>query len=121
VTDSLSTRTEETGPIEVLPPIRAKTWIHPWSALILIGIDALWGLGDWVAASWALTIPLSFLTAAIPIYRIQRQKNEDSSQKALCWAVFLGILAAIPTPIMGTIFGGLILTWSGLGFLRKRK
>jgi hypothetical protein len=101
--------------------VKAKHLIHPLSALILMAIDALWTMVDWNVMTLLFTVPLSFIAVALPTYFIQRSRNQDPQSKALSIAALLGILAAIPTPIMGTFVGGLILTWSGLNLLRSQR
>lgn len=79
-----------------------------------MAIDFLWTLTEWNAFTLVLTIPLSFLTVGIATGLIQRFVNKDTVGKSLTISFLLGFLAAIPTPITGTIVGVLILTLAGL-------
>jgi hypothetical protein len=86
---------------------------------LLIAVDGLWTLADWAVLAWGMTIPLSFLAVCIPTYWIQKHINGDQHGRSLALGAFLGVLAAIPTPITGTVVGGLVLAMAGLRSLRK--
>jgi len=106
---------------EVPPEQRAKSLIHPLAALLLMVIDALWTMADWATIAWIFTIPLSFFAVFLPAFFIQKQMNNDSAGKAMAVSAFLGILAAVPTPIMGTTVGAIALGLSGLRSLRRER
>src|ERR1043166_615292 len=94
-------------PLEVLPPelprpgtaARAADGppIHALSALVLLAVDNLWNLAEWVVLDWIITVPLSFVTVFVP--------------------VFLGVLAAIPASVTGTPVGIALLAWTGFSKL----
>ena len=88
--------------------------IHPLSALLLIVVDALWTMPDMAAFAWIVTIPACFLAVFLPTFFIQKLMKKDSAGKAFAVAAVLGILAAVPTPIMGTAVGAIALALSGL-------
>ncbi|MFM7101780.1 MAG: hypothetical protein ACKO3N_11495, partial [Verrucomicrobiota bacterium] len=96
------------------PPAMPSAPFHPLAATLLVVIDNLWNLADWAVLSWAFTIPLSFLTVAIPALVIQRRCRGDGWGRALAKAVFLGLLAAIPTSLTGTPVGLALLAWAGI-------
>src|SRR5438309_4085093 len=112
-------------PLEVLPPQPAQLVapsppadgrpIHALSALILIAVDSLWAVFDWLPPIWLVAIPGCFLAVFVPSYLIQKHLKKDSTGRALAFATALGVLAAIPTPITGTSVGLGVLAWSGLG------
>ena len=115
--------------VEVLPPQRAGPAppllmetppIHALSALILVAVDNLWNLADWMVIDWVVTIPLSFVTVAVPVFLIQKFLKKDSVGRALSFAALLGALAAVPTSITGTPVGLALLAWTGLGKLFGR-
>lgn len=106
---------------EMPPEQRAKSLIHPLAALLLMVIDALWTMADWATMAWIFTIPLSFFAVFLPTFFIQKHMNNDSGGKAMAVSAFLGILAAVPTPIMGTTVGAIALGLSGLRSLRWGK
>lgn len=87
--------------------------VHPLSALLLVVVDGLWTLADWAAALWLLTIPLCFLAVAVPVTLIQKILNGDGIGRACALATVLGVLAAVPTPVMGTATGAVILALAG--------
>jgi hypothetical protein len=91
--------------------------IHGLSALILVAVDSLWAIFDWVPPVWIVAIPACFAAVFIPTYLIQRHLKNDSKTRALTFATILAVLAAIPTPITGTPVGLGLLAWTGLGKL----
>ena len=112
--------------VEVLPPQPAPPVppllvegppIHALSALVLVAVDNLWNLAEWVVIDWVVTIPLSFVTVAVPVFLIQKFLKKDSVGRALSFAALLGVLAAVPTSITGTPVGLALLAWTGLGKL----
>ena len=94
--------------------------IHPLSAALLIGVDSLWTIADWAVLAWGLTIPLSFASVFLPSFLIQRYLKNDPAGKSAAVAALLGVLAAIPTPITGTMVGTLALALAGFRSLRSR-
>jgi hypothetical protein len=110
-------------PVEVLPPISATVQpreasegppIHALSALLLVTVDNLWNLTEWVVVDWVVTIPLSFLSVFIPVFFLQKHLKKDTVGRAMAIALLLGVLAAVPTSITGTPIGLALLAWSGL-------
>jgi len=92
----------------------AAPLIHPLSAILLVAVDGLWTLTDWAAAAWLVTIPASFLAVAVPTYFVQNRVKRDPAASSAAVAAALGILAAIPTPVMGTVVGAAALALAGL-------
>jgi hypothetical protein len=117
----------QTVEVEVLPPERPGPVppvigvegppIHALSALILVVVDNLWNLTEWAVVDWIVTIPLSFVTVAVPVFLLQKFLKKDSNGRALAFAFLLGALAAVPTSITGTPVGVGLLAWSGIGKL----
>ncbi len=117
--------------VEVLPPLPAQAPplaapadgqpIHALSALILVAVDSLWAVFDWVPPVWIVAIPACFAAVFVPTYLIQRHLKNDSKARAVTFATILAVLAAIPTPITGTPVGLGLLAWTGLGKLFGRK
>ena len=116
--------------LEVLPPLLAQPApsaapsdgppIHGLSALILVAVDSLWAVFDWVPPVWVVAIPGCFAAVFVPTYLIQRHLKNDSKARALTYATILAVLAAIPTPITGTPVGLGLLAWTGIGRLLGR-
>ena len=98
-------------PLPALPPDGP---VHPLAAALLIFVDNLWMLADWNAVTWFLTIPLSFLSVAFPTCFIQRFLHRDGWGTSLGKGLLLGVLAGVPTSIMGTPVGLVLLTWAGI-------
>jgi len=114
-------------PVEVLPPLSAPPAppaapaegppIHALSALILVAVDSLWAVFDWVPPVWIVAIPGCFAAVFVPTFLIQKHLKKDSSGRALTFAAILGVLAGIPTFVTGTPVGLGLLAWTGLGKL----
>jgi hypothetical protein len=117
-------------PVEVLPPLAQppvqpvapaeRSPIHSLSALILVAVDSLWAIFDWVPPVWIAAIPACFAAVFVPTYLIQRHLKQDSKSRAVTFATILAVLAAIPTPITGTPVGLGLLAWTGLGKLLSK-
>jgi hypothetical protein len=119
-----------TVPVEVLPPQPAQPVppaasaegapIHALSALILVAVDSLWAVFDWLPPVWLFAIPGCFAAVFVPTFLIQRHLKNDTKGRALTFATILAVLAAIPTPVTGTPVGLGLLAWTGLGKLLGR-
>ena len=119
------------APLEVLPPVVAQAApgaassdgqpIHALSALILVAVDSLWIPGEFLMPAWIVAIPACFAAVFVPTYLIQRHLKNDSKARALTFATMLAVLAAIPTPITGTLVGLGLLAWTGLGKILGRR
>ena len=94
--------------------------IHLLSAVVLLGVDNLWNLTEFMVIDWIITIPLSFLTVFVPVFFIQKRLKHDSALKALGWATLLGTLAAVPFSVTGTVAGSMLLAWLGINQLLNR-
>lgn len=99
---------EDSARTTVGPPI------HPLAALLLVVIDNLWMIEEWLLISWIITIPLSFLTVCLPTYFVQRHLKKDRPGRALAFAVAMGTVAAVPFSVLGTPVGLSLLAWTGL-------
>jgi hypothetical protein len=102
------------------PPGSAKAPVHPLAAILLMAVDNLWMLADWSAMAWLVTIPLSFVTVAVPTFLIQKLVQRDSFTRAAGLSCLLGLIAAIPTSIFGTPVGLALLAWTGLNKILRR-
>jgi hypothetical protein len=94
--------------------------IHALSALILVAVDSLWAVFDWLPPAWIVAVPACFGAVFVPTFLIQRHLKNDTKGRALTFATILAVLAAIPTPISGTPVGLGLLAWTGLGKLFGR-
>lgn len=104
-----------TGPTPSSGPARGGgPPIHPLAALLLLVIDNLWNLPEFLAIDWPITIPLSFLTVFVPTLLIQRLLKKNSVRRALGYGFLLGLIAAVPFSVTGTPVGLTLLAWTGL-------
>ncbi|MGH2361981.1 MAG: hypothetical protein ACRDGM_15760, partial [bacterium] len=94
-------------------PNRGGAPIHPLASTLLLCVDNLWNLADW-AGAWILTVPLSFLSVAVPTAWIQRKMHGDGWGRALVKGFLLGVVAAVPSSITGTPVGIALLAWAGM-------
>jgi hypothetical protein len=91
--------------------------IHPLAALLLVVIDNLWLLPEFLVIDLPITIPLSFLSVSVPTFFIQKLLKQQSTGRALAYAFLLGALAAVPFSVTGTPVGLAILAWTGISKL----
>jgi hypothetical protein len=112
-------RYEGTGPV---PRPRTKFWLHPTSGLLILAVDWFFFAPEAMTAEAAaiVTAPLAFLITTAGVFWIQRKRNGDTFGSALLKALLGGVLAGIPTPISGTIFGTFVLVLSGLSSWNQR-
>jgi len=113
----MAERGGEAGPAHEPPPLGGKSGqvpFHPSAAALLVVVDNLWALEDWLILTWILTIPLSFLSVAVPTYWLQRRFRQDTRRIALLKALFFGVVAAVPTSVTGTPIGLALLAWAGV-------
>jgi hypothetical protein len=117
-------------PVEVLPPLPedkptgsseshdAGAAFHPLAVTLMILVDTMWNLAEWAVIGWILTIPLSFMTVFWPALFIQHYVRKDGWGSAAAKALFLGVVAAVPTSVTGTPVGLALLAWAGIRRLR---
>lgn len=119
--------------VEVLPPESQKPTspapatpagdtppVHVLSAIALVAVDNLWNLTEFAVIDWIITIPLSFLTVFAAVFAVQKWLKRDPTLKALGWAALLGVLAAVPFSVTGTVAGSMLLAWLGINQLLSR-
>ena len=121
-------------PVDVLPPVPQdaqphlwakagepplggiKTFYHPASGVVILGVDSLIFVSE--AVSGFLDLPvmsvLAFLITFPLVFLIQRGWGRDKTLTALGKAFVGAFLAGLPLPISGTIFGAAVLVMSGL-------
>ena len=115
-----------TIPVELLPPesVEGPTQpprdgknsapFHPAAVVLMLIVDNLWMLEEFVVITWVVTVPLSFLSVFLPALWIQHRLTNDTWKKAAMKALFLGLVAAVPTSITGTPVGLALLAWAGI-------
>ena len=112
-------------PARPVPPVagipdRGNPAFHPWSAVLLLVVDNLWNLAEFVVIDLPITVPLCFLCVFAGTFLIQRRRNRDSVGRALAKALFLGVIAAVPFSVTGTPVGLALLAWAGIRHPLKR-
>jgi len=102
---------EKSSPVENL-----RTFYHPASGVIILGLDWLAFGTDYV--SFFLAVPvicvLSFLISFALIYAVQVKWAKDTIPSALGKSFMGAFLVGLPFPITGTLLGAAILALSGL-------
>jgi hypothetical protein len=90
--------------------------------LWILALDWLLFSSNVISAGLAtpVVIVLGFLFGSVGTYFLQRRFAGDALWKALAKAVFAGIVVGVPWPLTGTIIGGWVLFFSGLGNVKKR-
>jgi hypothetical protein len=109
------------APVSPATPPPGEPPIHTLSALLLVAVDNLWNLADWTVIGWIVTIPLSFLSVAIPVYFIQRHLRGDAAGRSVAVGSLLGVIAAVPFSVTGSGVGIALLGYSGLRRIFRRK
>ena len=125
VTNSGSERHEPAGRISGL-----YLWLfHPKQKRFLLPATGLWILAmDWLLfssnafsafAATPIVMVAGFVLGSAGAYLIQWKGAEDSLWRAVLKALLAGIVVGLPLPVGGTLIGGWILLFSGLGSARK--
>ena len=104
--------------------------IDPERRRLLLPASGLWILVlDWLLfSSNAITaglgtpiiIVLGFFLGSVGTYFLQWRFAGDIPWKVLFKAVFAGIVVGAPWPLAGTLIGGWVLFFSGLGNVKKQ-
>ena len=111
------------APEPVKEPARSKSFFHPLSGAVILGVDWLaFGL-DMFSGFAALLIValLSFLGTYYAVLAIQRSLHGDKPGAATAKALLGAAAAGVPFPVTGTIVGAAILVLSGWPALPWRR
>jgi hypothetical protein len=101
---------QRTGGIEGPP-------VHPLAALLLVVVDNLWLMPEFLVIDWVVTVPLCFVTVLIPTMMIQKMLKRQRFSHAFGYSLLLAIIAAVPTSLLGTPVGAAMLAWFGISKL----
>ena len=117
-------------PVDVLPPVppdsevsghraplsNVKTFYHPASGVVILGIDILLFGPDLLFGVFALpvTCALAFLITLPLVFMVQTRWSGDNRTTAFGKAFLGAFMAGLPFSIAGTIYGGAIIALSGL-------
>jgi len=103
---------------DVPPPPFAglRTFYHPASGVVILGLDWLIFGADVVTSFLALPLLciLSFIITFPVLYIIQTKWSKDTAGPALGKAFLGAFLVALPFPITGTMLGAAVLMLAGL-------
>ena len=117
-------------PVDVLPPVppdaevpahrpplsNVKTFYHPASGVIILGLDILLFGPDLLFGVFALpvTCALAFLVTLPLVFLVQTKWSGDTRAVAFGKAFLGAFMAGLPFSIAGTIYGAAIIALSGL-------
>jgi hypothetical protein len=117
-------------PVDVLPPVpsdaeltanrpplgNVKTFYHPASGVIILGIDILLFGPEFLSGFLALPLmcALAFLITLPLVFMVQMRWSGDSRAAAFGKAFLGAFMAGLPFSIAGTIYGAAIIALSGL-------
>lgn len=106
------------------PADKRKSFFHPLSGAVILGVDWLaFGMDAATAFAGLLVVSvLAFVATFYAVLAIQRRLHGDKPGAAAMKALLGAIAAGVPFPVTGTIVGAAILALSGLPSLPwKRK
>ena len=120
-------------PVDVLPPVphdagalwskpgepplsKLKTFYHPASGVVVLGIDSLFFVSEIFSGFLALPVMcvLAFMITFPLVFIIQKKWGRDTAGAAFGKAFVGAFLAGMPLPISGTLIGAAVLVMSGL-------
>jgi hypothetical protein len=101
--------------------------VHMLSALVVIALDWIWGFVEKFATISVvgivmlpiLSITVFFVTFLAVLF-IQRVLDRDRLPVCAAKGVALGIVAAVPYQVIGTVVGVPLLAWAGINQLTKK-
>ena len=121
-------------PVDVLPPVPhdegttvfgrpgepplagLRTFYHPASGVVILGIDILVFGPEFLSGFLALPLMcvLAFLVTFPLVFLIQKKWGGNTTSSAAGKALIGAVLAGLPFSIAGTLFGAAVLALSGL-------
>jgi len=101
---------------EPVPFAGLRTFYHPASGVVILGIDVLVFGPEMLSGFLDLPIMcvLAFMTTLPLVYVIQRRWSKDERSNAFGKAFLGAFLAGLPFSIAGTMLGAAVLALSGL-------
>ncbi len=93
----------------------------PATGAWILALDWLLFTSNALSAGTATLIVMivGFVLGSAGTYVIQWRFAGDASWKAILKAVLAGVVVGLPWPVGGTLFGGWVLLFSGLGNAKK--
>jgi hypothetical protein len=126
------TRSDDAEPDSELPGQRVRRlgWlINPKKRRFILPATGAWILVlDWLLFSsnallagtaTPVVMIVGFVLGSAGTYVIQWRLAGDSPWVAILKAVLAGVVVGLPWPVVGTLFGGWVLLFSGLGNAKK--
>ena len=95
--------------------------LHAYSGTLLFVVDnALWG-ANIVSAGLATVLVslLAFVFTGFSVFLVQKFISDDSTGVAITKGFVLGVMAGVPTGVVGTVGGVYILSKAGIRALRN--
>jgi hypothetical protein len=94
---------------------RKRTFFHPLSGLVILGVDWL-AFGLDLPTEFLFTPLVSLVAFGVTFWAVAKiQMRDGDDRKHAYFKAFLGAVAAgVPFPVTGTIVGATILLLSGL-------
>jgi len=101
---------------------KSNSNLHGYSGTLLIVIDnAFWGANILtLGLATPLVSLLAFLFTGTGVFLVQKFISEDSSGVALAKGFVIGVMAGVPTSVVGTLGGVYILGKAGIKAIRIR-
>ena len=101
---------------------KSNSNLHGYSGALLIVVDnALWGANlVTLGIATALVSLLAFLFTGIGVFLVQKFMAEDIAGVAIAKGFVVGVLAGVPTSIVGTLGGIYILGKAGIKTIRGK-
>ncbi len=111
----------ESRPVTSVENTRSfRRMYHAASGASILGIDWILFSGNILSGGMATfpTMVLGLVLGGLSTALIQRFVAKDSTLKSLSKAFVAGLVVGAPTPVAGTVLGGVVLAVSGLSTTR---
>ena len=100
---------------------KSSSDLHAYSGMLLFVVDnALWGAN--IVTAGLATVHLSllaFVFTGFGVFLVQKFISDDSTSVAIAKGFVLGVMAGVPTGVVGTVGGVYILSKAGIRALRN--
>ena len=95
--------------------------MHPFSGALMLLVDNICFGATTLTSGLALPLVAigAFTITSFGVFLAQKFLDRDGFGESLAKAFFAGVMTGIPTPIMGTIVGALIMGISGLDAMKN--
>lgn len=96
--------------------------LHGYSGALLVVVDnALWGANIVTFGLATLLVSLlAFVFTGFGVFLVQKFLSEDRTGVALAKGFVTGVMAGVPTGVVGTVGGIYILSKAGIRAIRSR-